>query len=118
MRRAFVLVFLVTAAAMAVDYEADSSSNAVQASTVLWIPNSSPGDILMGVVVNTHSSAAETLKIYDSSGSANGLIGTLDVSTGALSSSFVHYALRISSGITLTKSGAISDLTILWKNVR
>jgi len=110
----------------AVDYEVDSSSNILGTGTLSVIPNSGPGDILGKLVVNTRATGviAETIKIFDSSGVASGLIGTIDLSTGTAPTGGPNYAneyfyaLRISSAITYTKTGTSSDITILWKNVR
>lgn len=107
-----------------VDYEASNSTNAIASSTLIVIPLTDPGDVLQTLLINTRATAAETIKIYDSSGTATNLIGTVDLSSGVLNtislgrSNEYHYGLRLSSACTITKSGSSSDLTILWKNVR
>lgn len=106
------------------DYETNMSSNATGTSTTVTLPLTDPGDYLGSILINSRSSGPETLKVYDSSQSTNGLIGTINLSSGtattggtATANEYV-YNLRLSSAITVTKSGASSDVTIIWKNIR
>lgn len=120
----WIILLFITGISFAVDYEVDSSSNPVNASTTIWIPNTRPGDILGKILVNQRAASAETIKVYDSSGTATGLLGTIDLSTGAstmggpFQESVYSYGYRLSSGVTITKSASLADLTILWKHVR
>ena len=118
----FSCVAVFTMFSVGADYETTDSTNPIHASTTIVIPRTDPGDILGSMLVNHRGTAAETVKIYDSSGTATNLIGTIDLSTapigtGQTANQYV-YNLRISSGITISKSGATSDITIIWKNVR
>ena len=120
----FLMPLLVSSLLWAVDYEVDSSTNPVQASTLSVVPNSNPGDILGSIVINQRSAGAETLTIYDSSGVASGSLGIIDLSTGTAPTggpntfNEYRYNIRVSSAITFTKSAANSNITIIWKNVR
>lgn len=107
-----------------VDFETNMSSNSTNTSSLAVINGADAGDILGSVLINTRG-GSETFKIYDSSGSANGLLGTINVSTSAAANVAANataneyvYNLRISSSITISKSGASSDVTVIWKNVR
>lgn len=116
-------VFLLFGASFcnSADYETTNSTNSVGASTLFVIPNTNPGDILGSLLINQRSAAAETIKLYDSSGTATGLIGTITLSTGtaaANSGNEYVYNLRLSSAATITKSAGSADVTIIWKNVR
>lgn len=125
--------FLVLAAlgmcrfSWAVDYEVNMSSNPITTGTLAVIPRTDPGDILGKLTINTRAQNTETIKLYDSSGTATNLIATIDLSTGTAPTGGEHtfneylYGLRISSGITYTRSGITpltSDITIFWKDVR
>lgn len=113
--------------AWGVDYEVDMSSNPITTGTLAVVPNSNPGDILGKFTINTRAQNTETIKIYDSSGTATGLICTIDLSTGTAPTGGQNtanewlFGLRISSAITYTRSGITpltSDITLYWKNVR
>jgi len=112
------LVAMLSLCAQAVDYETTKSTNATSSSTLIVIPLTDPGDILGSLLINSRTAGSETMKIYDSSGSANNLIGTINLSSGAITSNEYVYNLRISSAVTITKSGGTADTTIIWKNVR
>lgn len=103
----------------AVDYESNSSSNAVSVSAVVLIPNSGPGDILSKVIISSRSAGNETFSIYDSSGVATNVLGVIDTSTSSFNT-FNEYVYnhRVSSGITVSKNGANASVILLWKNVR
>lgn len=116
--------FFISRFSYGVDYETNRSTNPVSASTLAVVQYADPGDILGSILINTWATSAETIKIYDSSGIASGLIGTIDVSSGIAgvvgmgrTNEYV-YNIRISSSITFTKSAGTSDLTIIWKDVR
>ena len=113
-----ILVAMLSGGLRAVDYETTKSTNAVSSSTLAVIPLTDPGDILGSLLINSRTAGSETIKIYDSSGTANNLIGTINLSSGAITSSEYVYNLRISSAVTITKSGGTADTTIIWKNVR
>jgi len=115
---AVVLAATVYGFVQAVDYETTKSTNATSASTLTVIPLTDPGDILGSLLINSRTAGSETIKIYDSSGTTNNLIGTIALSTGGITSNEYVYNLRISSAVTITKSGATADTTIIWKNVR
>jgi len=115
---AVVLAATVYGFVQAVDYETTKSTNATSASTLSVIPLTDPGDILGSLLINSRTAGSETIKIYDSSGTTNNLIGTIALSTGGITSNEYVYNLRISSAVTITKSGATADTTIIWKNVR
>jgi len=115
---AVVLAATVYGFVQAVDYETTKSTNATSASTLSVIPLTDPGDILGSLLINSRTASSETIKIYDSSGTTNNLIGTIALSTGGITSNEYVYNLRISSAVTITKSGATADTTIIWKNVR
>lgn len=108
------------------DYETNMSTNVTTAPTLTVIPYADPGDIIGSVLINNRVGGLTSLKVYDSSGIASGLIGTINVSTGALASGGALtsneyvYNLRVSSSITVSVSStsANPDITILWKNVR
>lgn len=115
---AVVLTATVYGFVQAVDYETTKSTNTTSSSTLTVIPFTDPGDILGSLLINSRTAGSETIKIYDSSGVASGLIGTIALSTGGITSNEYVYNLRISSAITISKSGATADATIIWKNVR
>lgn len=117
---ALVLSFILLGIpAYAADYDATNSTNPVSASTLSVISQAGPGDILVAILVNKRAPTADNLTVYDSSGAASGSLGVIDTSTGSvITSNEYWYNLRISSGITFTKSASLSDMTIIWKNVR
>lgn len=108
----------------AVDFETNMSTNPVSASTLAVVQYSDPGDYLGSILINSRSTGQETIKVYDSSGTTNNLIGTINVSTspfnvgGVATGNEYVYNIRLSSAITITKSAGGSDVTIIWKNVR
>lgn len=114
-----VFGFLISRLSYGVDFETNKSTNPVTASTLAVLSDSDPGDILGSLLINSRATAPETIKLYDSSGTATNLIGTISISSGVIGmSSEYRYNLRVSSAITFTKSGGTSDITIIWKNVR
>ena len=108
----------------AVDFETNKSTNSIGTSTLAIIQYADPGDILGSLLINSRATGQETIKLYDSSGTANNLIGTINLSTspfnlgGSNTSNEYVYNIRISSSITITKSAAGADVTIIWKDVR
>lgn len=124
---AFLLfcLFVISRFGQGADFDVNKSSNALGTSSLSIIQDSDPGDTLGSLIIGQRGTAPETIKIYDSSGTANNLIATIDLSTSSsASASYVNvfneyvFNLRISSAITISKSAATSNITILWKNVR
>lgn len=119
-----ITMFCLSRFSDGVDFETNMSTNPVSASTVAVLQYSDPGDYLGSILINARATGQETLKIYDSSGTANNLIGTINLSTSpfnlasASTSNEYVYNLRVSSAITITKSSNGADVTIIWKNVR
>lgn len=116
--------FIISRFSYGVDFETNMSTNPVSASTLAVLQYADPGDILGSVLINTRATGQETIKIYDSSGTASNLIGTISLSTspfnlgGEATGNEYVYNIRVSSSITFTKSAAGADVTIIWKNVR
>lgn len=122
--------FVLLAACLAIaefgrgdDSWVNKSSNCLTTTSLAIIPNVFPGDTLGGLYINRRAPTLETIKIYDSSGTANNLIATIELSTGSLlntqeTGNQYLYKLRLSSGITMTKSAAGSDITITWDSKR
>lgn len=118
--RYWILTFLfLSPLAFADDYQSNQSTNSVSASAAVWIPNTRPGAILSKVIVSSRSIGNETISIYDSSGTATGIIGVIDLSSSTFNTWNVYdYNHRVSSGITVSKNGASGSVIILWKKVR
>ena len=97
------------------DYWVNRSSNAIVTSSQLTIFGVYPGDILGSIIVNKRG-VGETFTIWDGSGTpaVSRRIATIDVSTNFPVGPFV-YNLRLSSGLIVSKSGPLSDITILYK---
>lgn len=125
MRKLFVFIsclMIMVGVSLAGNYETNTSSNPTLSPTLGVIASSDPGDILGSLLINQRGGTNETIKIYDSSGTANNLIGTVMLSTAATGGAVYTaneyiYNIRISSAITVTKSGSTSDVTIIWNNV-
>lgn len=107
------------------DYWVNRSTNVTGEATGFTIPECRPGDMLGSLIINTRASSG-TAQIFLSSGSfaTGSSLGLVQLSSGATAnrdmgglSHQTIYNLRISSGITFTKSG-FADITILWKQQR
>lgn len=77
------------------------------------IPRTVPGSIFVGVILPTTTTNA-TLKIYDSSGTANNQIANIDMAR----SGAYRYDVVLSSGLTYSISNNANGVTILYKRLR
>ena len=109
------------------DYKANQYFNSLTGVTLIVVStpsNPQPGDILSSILINQRGGPPGTLLVYDSSRIASGLIGTIDISTGAASQggpftpNVYLYDLRLSSSLTITQTGNSADITILWNKKR
>lgn len=117
----FVLLcgLIISTFGYADDYQSNQSTNAVSASANVWIPNTRPGAILSKVVVSSRSIGNETITIYDSSATATGVLAIIDLSSSTFNTWNVYdFQHRVSSGITVSKSGSSGSVNIFWKKVR
>lgn len=119
----FVAVSMVASYASAYQvtrWQVNRSSNTATAETTVVIPKSNPGDILGSVIVNSCGAGSSILTIYDSSGTATGSLGAIDLTSSTITGGClrqIEYFIPISSAITYTKTG-LANITILWNNNR
>lgn len=115
---------LISRLGHAFDFWVNKSTNPQAGSLLTYLPNSKPGDMLGSVIIGIPSASTGTLILYDSSATANNIIGTVDISTGNTGSAgyppreFI-YNVRLSSGLTFSLTGIGSpNITILWETYR
>lgn len=115
----FLFIVLTTRAEV---FNANRSTNSLAgATTAIFNQPNTPegGDILTKICVNQPGATPGTLAVYDSSGQASGLIGTIDISTGAMAGGSYNpichdWQIRISSSISITRTANGANITIFW----
>lgn len=116
-RVSFLVVFFLLAgvsrAAYVESFVAGSASYTQTSDSLVVIPRSFPGTVLIGVLIGTPT-AAGSIKVYDSSGSATNQLGNIDLGARF----YAPFDVKITSGITYTTTGNSGGITILYKKLR
>lgn len=116
----WLALFFFTKSVFAFDFNSNMSTNLVNTSSLIWVSSSTPGDILWNVTIDSRAASAETVNIYDSSATATNMIANIDLSSSAVSNGWNQYIYnhRVSSGITVSKSGSSANVHLFWRKVR